>query len=181
MKGIARLLFEARMLKEIPRSGYAFLGAGGESVAEHTFVTSFIACVMSRLEPDVDALRLITMCLVHDLAEARTGDLNTVQKKYVNADEQRALSDAEKATDLDPFMSDLLREFRDGETPEARLANDADQLSFIIDLKALAEVGYGPPRKWLPAVVERLKTETGKAICADLMETDWDSWWRENL
>ncbi|MCP4694311.1 MAG: HD domain-containing protein, partial [Desulfobacterales bacterium] len=41
MKQIAKLLYEARMLKEIPRSGYGFLGAGKESVAEHTFITSF--------------------------------------------------------------------------------------------------------------------------------------------
>ncbi len=181
MKDIARLLFEARTLKEIPRSGYSFLGAGKESVAEHTFVTAFIACVMSRLAPEVDALKLITMCLVHDLAEARTGDLNTVQKKYVVADEARAMSDLERTPPLGSFMSELLREFREGETPEARLANDADQLSFIVDLKALDGIGYAPPAKWLPAVAARLKTETGKEICEGVMETDWDDWWRENL
>ncbi|MCP4690690.1 MAG: HD domain-containing protein [Desulfobacterales bacterium] len=181
MKQIAKLLYEARMLKEIPRSGYGFLGAGKESVAEHTFITSFIACIMSRLAPEVDPLKLITMCLVHDMAEARTGDLNTVQKKYVVADEGRAISDAERESGLGGFMSDLLREFREGETPEARLANDADQLSFILDLKVLAEIGYRPPRKWLPAVVDRLKTETGREICEGVMETGWDEWWRENL
>ena len=47
MKKIANLLFEAKILKEIPRSGYHFLGAGKESVAEHSFSTTFIAYVMS--------------------------------------------------------------------------------------------------------------------------------------
>ena len=75
MKKIAHLLFEAKMLKEIPRSGFHFLGAGKESIAEHSFCTTFIAYVMSQLEPTVDALKLTTMCLVHDLPEARTGDL----------------------------------------------------------------------------------------------------------
>ena len=75
MKNIVNLLFEANILKEIPRSGYHFLGAGKESVAEHTFSTAMIAFVMSKLEQDVDALRLISMCLVHDLPEARIGDL----------------------------------------------------------------------------------------------------------
>ena len=42
MKNIANLLFEAKMLKEIPRSGFHFLGAGKESIAEHSFVTTFI-------------------------------------------------------------------------------------------------------------------------------------------
>ena len=72
-KSIANLLFEAKMLKEIPRSGFHFLGAGKESVAEHTFSTTFIAFVMSQLEPEIDALKLISMCLVHDLPEARIG------------------------------------------------------------------------------------------------------------
>ena len=83
MKRIADLLFEARMLKEIPRSGLHFLGAGRESVAEHVYSTTFIAYVMSRLNPEVDGLKLISMCIVHDLAEARIGDLNSVQKAYV--------------------------------------------------------------------------------------------------
>jgi len=91
MKDIVNLLFEANILKEIPRSGYHFLGAGQESVAEHTFSTAMIAFVMSKIEPDLDALKLISMCLVHDLPEARIGDLNTVHKQYVTADESRAI------------------------------------------------------------------------------------------
>jgi len=34
MKHIANLLFEAKMLKEIPRSGFHFLGCGKESIIE---------------------------------------------------------------------------------------------------------------------------------------------------
>ena len=81
MEKIANLLFEARMLKEIPRSGYSFLGSGRESVAEHSFSTTFIAYVLTTLTPDADAYRTICMCLLHDLPEARIGDQNTVHKK----------------------------------------------------------------------------------------------------
>ena len=93
MKNIINLLFEARKLKDIPRSGYHFLEAGKETVAEHSFMTAFIAFVLARTHPDIDANRLVQMCLIHDLPEARTGDLNYVQKKYVSADENRALGD----------------------------------------------------------------------------------------
>ena len=82
MKNIANLLFQANILKNIPRSGYHFLGAGKESVAEHSFSVSFIALVMAQMEHDVDAFRLIAMCLVHDIPEAKTGDLNYVQKLH---------------------------------------------------------------------------------------------------
>ena len=43
MENIARLLFEAKMLKDIPRSGYHFLGVGKESGAEHSFMTTIVA------------------------------------------------------------------------------------------------------------------------------------------
>jgi len=135
MKEIADMLFEAKMLKDTPRAGFAFLGAGRESVAEHSFAAAFIAYVMSKLAPDVDALRLISMCLIHDLPEARIGDLNYVQKRYVRADEERAIADATQHLPFGQDMSDLLAEFNSQQTKAARLAHDADQLAFILDLK----------------------------------------------
>ena len=65
MSQVADLLFQARMLKEIPRSGFSFLGSGKESVAEHIYSATFIAFVMAQKEADVDSGRLVAMCLVH--------------------------------------------------------------------------------------------------------------------
>ena len=140
MKQIAQLLFEARSLNRLPRSGYQFLGVGRESVAEHSFSTTFIAYVLSHMVPEADARKLITMSLVHDLPEARVGDLNYVQKFYLQADEGAALDDMVHAL---PFGSDLralIDEFNQGASLEARLAHDADQLAFLLELKALADV-----------------------------------------
>ncbi len=179
MKAIVDLLFEAKMLKEIPRAGYHFLGIGKESVAEHCFAATFLAYVMARMEPEVDSLRLITMCLVHDLAEARTGDLNYVQKKYVIADEAKAIADATAGL---PFGSDikaLVAEFNAQTTIEAKLAHDADQISFILDLKALSDTGGKTPEKWLPFVIDRLKTGLGKRLAEAIINRSWDDWWIE--
>jgi putative hydrolase of HD superfamily len=179
MKKIANLLFEAKILKEIPRSGYHFLGAGKESVAEHSFSTTFIAYVMSQLLPEVDALKLINMCLVHDLAEARIGDLNTVHKKYVTADENKALEDATAGLSLGHNLVELIQEFNDGRTAEARLARDADQLALILELKELIDIGYEPPKTWIQNVIDRLQTETGKKIGEAVMQTNRDEWWND--
>ena len=92
MKQIANLLFEVRILKDIIRSGYAFLGAGKESIAEHSFMTAFICFAMAKLDPDINSEKLVAMALVHDLAEARTGDLNYVEKQYSTPDEAKAVS-----------------------------------------------------------------------------------------
>jgi putative hydrolase of HD superfamily len=180
MKTVANLLFEAKILKDIPRSGYHFLGSGSESVAEHAFITTFIAYAMAQMTPDVDALRLISMCLVHDLPEARTGDLNYVQKKYVTANEKKAVADATRDLPFGPSLADLIEDFNEGTSTEASLAHDADQLAFILELKALSDNGHPPPEKWLPFVLRRLVTETGKKLAETIVNTDRDEWWFEN-
>jgi putative hydrolase of HD superfamily len=177
MKHIANLLFEAKMLKEIPRSGFHFLGAGKESIAEHTFSTTFIAYVMAQLDSEIDALKLISMCLVHDLAEARTGDLNTVNKTYVTADETKALEDTTQHLPFGSSITNLIKEFNENHSNEARLAHDADQLALILELKYLSDIGYAPPDTWLPHVLKRVKTKVAKKIAQSIMETHRDDWW----
>ena len=177
MKEIVDLLFQARLLKSIPRSGYHFLGAGSESIAEHTFMTAFIAFAMAQMDETIDARRLINMALVHDLVEARTGDLNTVHKEYVIADEVKALADTGEGLPFGEAIAGLVREFNEGQTLEAKLARDADQLAFVLDLKALSDVGYEPPKKWLPEVIRRLQTHIAKSLAATVMKTQWDDWW----
>ncbi len=181
MKKIANLLFEAKILKEIPRSGYHFLGAGKESVAEHSFSTTFIAYVMSQLEPEIDALRLISMCLIHDLAEARVGDLNTVNKDYVTADETKALEDATRGLAFGQNLKGLMQEYNEGRSNEARLAHDADQLALILELKDLMDIGYEPPKSWIENVIDRVKTKTGQKIARAVMETKRDAWWLKTV
>ncbi len=177
MERVADLLFEARLLKQLPRSGYSFLGVGKESVAEHSFSTAFIAFILSKLEPDADPARLMSMCLVHDLPESRIGDLNYVQKQYVSADEAKAVEHAVAGLPFGGDVSTLISEFNAGKTLEARLARDADQLSLALDLKALQDIGYASPAKWIPNVRARLKTATGKKLMESILQRDQDAWW----
>ncbi len=177
MKRIADLLFEAKTLKEITRAGYAFLGSGRESVAEHSFMTAFIAFAISRMEPGIDTERLVLMALIHDLPEARTGDLNYVQKRYVTANEGKAIADMVQGLSFGHEIVDLMEEFNRAETQEAKLANDADQISFVLELKRLQDTGAKSPEQWLEFVMARLKTETGKKLAASIVTTKWDDWW----
>ena len=147
MKNIADLFFEARILKEIPRSGFSFLGVGKESVAEHVYMTTFIAFTMAQMVDGIDAEKLVSMCLVHDLCEARTGDLNYVQKKYITAHQKKARKDIIRNIPFGSFLDELMKEFDIGDTLEAKLARDADQLALVIELKNLSEMRYNPDRK----------------------------------
>ena len=179
MKKLIDLLFQAHHLKRIQRTGYAFLGPGRESVAEHTFSATFVGWVLSRLEPQVNTLRLITMCLTHDLAEARTGDLNYVQKKYATCHEQQAVNDTAEGLPFADELTGLVSEFNQCKTLEAQLAYDADQISFMLELKALADMGYTPPVRWFESVSARLMTDTGRKLSKEIEKTPWDRWWRK--
>ena len=177
MKAIANLLFEARILKDIPRSGFHFLGAGSESIADHSFMTTFIGYVLSKMAPEADALKLLQICLVHDLIEARTGDLNYVQKKYVSAQESQAIADLTRDLPFGKAVADLIQEFGSGETLEARLAHDADQLALVLELKALQDAGSPAPKAWLPHVVGRVRTSVGQSLARQILDTSSDAWW----
>lgn len=177
MKRIVEFMLEACFLKQIPRSGYQFLGAGRESVAEHVYATTMIAFIMSQLEPEADGRRLMAMCLLHDLPEARMGDLNYVQKQYLQADEAGALADAVRDLPFEGIVTALLDEFNAADTLEARLARDADQLALMTDLKALHDLGYQTPQTWLPHVKTRLQTEVGQKLADELMGNHRDQWW----
>jgi putative hydrolase of HD superfamily len=177
MERIAEFLFETMLLKRVHRTGYQFLGPGKESVAEHTFGVMCIAWTLARMEPDADEGRLLAMCLVHDLPEARLGDLNTVQKKYVTADETRAVAHMTRDLPFGPDIRALLDEFNARETLEAQLAGDADQLAFLLDLKSLSDMGYAAPDKWSTHVKARLRTVAGINLSKSIANTEWDSWW----
>ena len=177
MKNIANFLFEAGMLKRTPRSGFQFLGSGAESVAEHTFRTTYIGYALGRLTKGIDVDRLIKMCLFHDLPEARTGDLNYVNKKYVKADEKKAVRDLAETLPFGNEIEELVMEYEEGKTVEAKLARDADQLEMILALKEYKDIGNKYADEWLQFSLKRLQTETAKDLAGVILETDSSLWW----
>jgi putative hydrolase of HD superfamily len=177
MKNIANFLFEAGMLKRTPRSGFQFLGSGAESVAEHIFRTTYVGYALGKIEKNVNVERLIKMCLFHDLPEARTGDLNYVNKKYVTADEKKAAKDLADTLPFGGELLEIINEYEEGKTAEALLARDADQLEMILALKEYKDIGNKYADEWLEFSMKRLRTETAKTLAKVILETDSSLWW----
>ena len=177
MKKYADLIFEARHLKKIPRTGYTFLGSGRESVAEHSFLVTFISYLFAKLNSDADEKKILLMALLHDFPESRIGDINYFQKIYVENKEKKAIDDMSEGLFFKDEITGLLKEFNEGRTIESKLARDADQIAFIVDLKALKDKGAKGIDKWVESVEERLCTETGIEIAKEILSTDSDDWW----
>jgi putative hydrolase of HD superfamily len=174
-----QFLFEAGMLKKTPRTGYQFLGSGGESVADHSFRTAVIGYVMGSMETGLDRGKLVLMCLFHDLPEARTGDHNYVNKRYVDADEDSALGDQIKGLFCGKEIVSLVREYNEGKTVEAILSRDADQLDLILELKEQLDSGNTNAREWLTYAVQRLRTEAGQKMAHEILRSHSSDWWFE--
>jgi len=117
------------------------------------------------------------MCLFHDLHEARTGDHNYVNKRYVRVDENRAVGDLSEGLHFAETIISLTREFNDGKTPEAAVSRDADQLDLILALKEQQDLGNKYATEWLSYAVPRLCTATGKRMAEEIIQTDSTEWW----
>ncbi|MDR3153206.1 MAG: HD domain-containing protein [Deltaproteobacteria bacterium] len=180
---LADFLFEGQMLKRTPRSGYQFLGRGRESVAEHAFGVVFISYALAwkarerGQSPDME--RLLLLALFHDLPEARTGDLNYMNKRYVASFEDKAHADAVRGLPFREELEGLYREWKACETLEARLAADADQLDMVCELSRLAADGCLQAADWIGFARKRFRTEEGRALCAAAVCRDPAAWWFE--
>ncbi len=178
MSQSANYLFEVGMLNRTPRSGFAFLGSGKQSVAEHSFRAVHVAWLLARLtEEPVDELHLLQLVMFHDLPEARTGDFNYVNHKYDRTDDDKLYADLKRDLPYGDAIVALEQEFEARATPEAKLANDADQLELLLMLKEEQDLGNSRAADWIPSALARLKTEAGQKLAEEILDTPSDEWW----
>ncbi|MCL4490099.1 MAG: HD domain-containing protein [Chloroflexi bacterium] len=178
MSQAANYLNEVGMLNRTPRSGFAFLGTGQQSVSEHIARMLHIAFLLARQTASkVDELRLLHLVLFHDLPEARTGDQNYVNHKYVRADLDKVLEEGAHEWPFGQEIAGYIREFEERVTPEAVLANDADQLELLASLKEQMDLGNPHVQDWIPPLLARLKTDVAQKLAQEILATPWDEWW----
>lgn len=167
---------EVGMLRHTPRTGYAFLGTGKENVAEHSYRVSVMGYVLARMS-GVDPARVTYLCLFHDLPEARTGDLNYVNHRYVACRARAALQDCLAGTGLEDDVLPLWDELEAGDSREAVLAHDADQLDLICNLKVELDKGNAFAAEWLESALQRLRSPAAQQVAQAVLRGDHNRWW----
>ena len=130
-------LLELLELKDELRTGWVLRGIESpESVAAHTWGTATL-CLFYADRADVDRDRAVAMALIHDLAEARTGDIPTRaadvdDTQQLSSDEKERLERAAITDLLEPFETDewlsLWEEYEARETLTAQFVKDMDLL-----------------------------------------------------
>lgn len=177
---LADFLNEAGMLRKTPRSGYAFLGSGKENVAEHSFRTTVIGHALAQML-GVNVEKTLLLCLYHDLHEARTGDFNYVNHRYNSCDARAALRDAAAGSGLESEILALWDELEAGETLEAKIARDADQLDLICNLQMERRKGNREAEAWLKSALPRLKIAESKKLAHAILNVSPDNWWKRDV
>lgn len=126
-----------------------------ESVAEHTWFMALMALLTHRrLEEPVSLERVLSMAIVHDLAEVEVGDIpyfETGDRKAKKAELELAAIERIAAmlpTPEGEMVKQLWLEFEDGKTPEARFVRALDHLEVQIqhnlaDLSTWEPVEHG--------------------------------------
>lgn len=165
MGDILAFLEEAGRLKRVERAGWRRRGVEvPESVAEHTYRVAVLAMLLSDIEK-ADTLRAVRMALLHDLPEARTGDLlpGTPGKKEA---EEKAMRDllSSLPKGLKEEYRRLWEEYASGKGKEARIVKEADKLEMLLQALEYEREGYNTEDFW----TEEYRFEVGEGVYREL-------------
>ena len=106
-----------------------------ESVAEHSWRLAVMALLVAGEFPDVDIMRVVKMCLIHDFGEAITGDIPAFYK--TDADEENEKTAVAQLLKLLPDslegeFGSLFAEMEERKTPEAKLFKALDNMECLV-------------------------------------------------
>lgn len=160
---IVNFFFEIATLRRLTRSHRQVIEKVSDNVSDHSFRVAIIGMILAKLE-NCDEDKVLKMCLFHDVAEARTGDANSINQQYLNLHEDEARKDQMEGLPIADEMIKLLKEYEKCESKEAVVAKDADKL----DQMVLQQEYFNKDRRnaeiWQNYSAKSLKTESAKIL-----------------
>ena len=144
---------EVGVLKNLPRTGWRFRGIkDAESIADHCYRVSLLsmilADVLTEQEVPLDVEKVMRLALLHEVAEARIGDLPFPALKYISEEvkttgERAAVESMfEHFGPLQQKYMQLWEEFEKGTSIEGKLVRAADKLELMIQVLEYEKIGY---------------------------------------
>ena len=138
--GIVEFIKIAEKLKTELRHSWTSNPTRQESVAEHTWSSCLLAIVFfNEISVKVDQLKVLKMLIVHDLAEAITGDIPAFEvsaRKDKKLDSEagaiREITSKLENKRLAEEIISLWEEFENRQTDEAKLAKACDKFDVLL-------------------------------------------------
>lgn len=154
-------LLDGLRLKAVPRAGWLRVGVTHpESVAAHAWGIAWL--VLALCPPHLDRGLALTLATLHDLAEARVGDI-TPHDGVPKAEKRRREVEAlgEMLAPL-PHAAELTERWWDyelGRTPEGRWVKALDKLEMALQAAVYAAEG-APTAEFVQSALDALDDET---------------------
>jgi putative hydrolase of HD superfamily len=164
---VASYLFEIGMLKHARRTGWWIAGVKDpETIAEHSFRTAILATILAAME-GADPARTAQLAVFHDTQETRIGDIPLIGRRYLDAATNQTVT-ADQVADCPPAVARILQDIVDTyeaqDTPEARVAKDADRLECILQALEYRHQGHTRVQDWIDNCRAGLKTTAAQEI-----------------
>jgi putative hydrolase of HD superfamily len=145
LEGMIDFLQSASALKDTLRTGRTASGRR-ESSADHSWRLCLLAMLLADDFENIDFVRLLQLCLVHDLAEAITGDVPAPLQAAADGRKDRereALHQlcAPLPKDLRQRIEALCAEYEAGGSPESLMAKGLDKIETMLQHL----IGANPP------------------------------------
>jgi len=180
MKNIVNFLFEVGSLKKIARSHrQSFLTDDlSDNISSHSHRVSVIGYFLAKSE-GVNVEKVLTMCVFHDVGEARSGDQNWVHKKYVKVFEDEILKDQLTDITKDNELLKTMTEYAERESKESKIAKDADKLDQYLLVKEYIMRGNKEAENWIKRKnLDDLYCKTAKDLFIQILKSDPADWWK---
>lgn len=187
-KRVANFLYEIGSMRKLPRihSQLLLTDDSTDNIAAHSYRVTMIGWILAEMEK-VNVSKVIKMCLLHDVVEARSGDHNWPHKKYVKIFDNEI---KEEQLGTLPFgdRKEILEEYDKRKSKESIIAKDADLLDQIILLREYEWQGNKEAALWLrgepsAAATENkiitLKTKSAKALGRAIYKENPSNWWKD--
>lgn len=180
MKKIVDFFFEIGSLKKIARAHrQSFLTDDlSDNISSHSHRVSVIGYFLAKSE-GANIEKILTMCVFHDVGEARSGDQTWVHKKYVKVFEDEILKDQLTDITKDNKLLKTMSEYADRESAESKIAKDADKLDQYLLVKEYIMRGNKEAENWIKRKSpDDLYCQTAKDLFLQILETDPADWWK---
>jgi putative hydrolase of HD superfamily len=153
MSNMLPTLIELQRLKRLDRTGWTLRGLpnGTESVAAHSFgvgvTVMLLADEFMKQGIPVNVEKVLRMALLHDWAEARTGDMPKTATEYFGAEVRKRAETAafhDITSDLangESLYEELYEDYERRVSLEARLVKVADVMDLLVEALALERAG----------------------------------------
>lgn len=182
---ITHFLFEIGTMRKLLRMHRQTLLTDdlSDNIASHSYRVAMIGWFIAK-EEKLDPYKVVMMCLLHDIDEARTGDHNWLHKRYVKIYNEEIIE--EQLGEL-PYsdLKELAIEYNERQTQEAIATKDADLLDQVLLLREYEWQGNQEAKIWLRgkgvtntnAQIQNIKLDTSKKIGDQIMVANPSDWW----